>query len=854
MKTRTIISVLILLLISFTSCKKATIPSHEVRLLTSDSLRWSVSYKGKNYPATIPGTIHTDLMENGIIPDPFYRNNEQSIQWVADQIWTYSTTFDRGNIQNFDNATLIFDGLDTYAEVFLNGKPLLHEEGTNRANNMFRQWRFPLPKDLKEKGNILVVKFSPSMKKEMEAAKNIPYKLPDNRVFSRKAPYQSGWDWGPKLITCGIWKKVYIDLWNGFTIDNIQLKQIELSKRKGELEVVSTIYATKNEQVDFVYYVDDSKMASKSISLKAGKNIIKEDIKIRNPEYWWPAGMGKQKLYTVRVEVENDRFFTSHEDKWGFRTIELRKVKDKIGESFEFVVNDIPVFMKGTNWIPVHSFTADGTNNDRYKELLLSAKKANMNMIRVWGGGIYENDLFYKLCDELGLLVWQDFIFACALYPGDHSFLNNFSKEAAYQIQRLRNHPSLALWCGNNEVKNGWDDWGWKDSYSDEVQKELDFNMKNLFNKLLPQIVAQNDNRPYHPSSPEWGWGHAESITHGDAHYWGVWWGEEPFDVWGPKTGRFMSEYGFQAYPEMSTIEKFTLPSERNLNSQVMKNHQKHQRGVQIIKKAMQQYAFIPDSLSDFVYVSQLVQAYGIGEAIEKHRMKRPHCMGTLYWQLNDCWPVASWSSIDYFGNWKALHYKVKEKFEPTIIATDKMDPQTYHIYVITDLLKNINGELQIQELDYSGNIKHQITQSVQAKANSSTFVYEYKCDQTNDDSKWIRIQLNDKKGRLVAQKILLFDSRFIPNEAKEFKYDVVKKGGNYEITFTTDFYTKGVMISNESNVKGTYSDNYFDLMPNEVKKVIFIPAQSNSKKITFQVKTYNEVSSKVFSIPDIQR
>ncbi|HNX21915.1 MAG TPA: glycoside hydrolase family 2 protein [Bacteroidales bacterium] len=847
MKTKSFIGILFLSLFIFNSCKKTSVPSHEMRLLTSDSLKWVVTYNGKNYPATVPGTIHNDLKDNGIIEDPFYRNNENSVQWVSNKVWIYTAIFDKGSIGLYENGALVFDGLDTYAEVFLNGEQLKAEDGTKQTNNMFRQWRFPLPKNLKETHNVLTVKFSPSVPKEVAAAQKIPYKLPDNRVFSRKAPYQTGWDWGPKLITCGIWQKVYLDLWNGFKIDNIHLKQTELTKRKGVVEVASTIYASKSEKVDLNFYVDGSKIGSKSVSLKAGKNVIKEPVKVRNPEYWWPAGMGSHKLYTVKVEVENDRYFTSKEDKFGFRTIELRKVKDKIGESFEFIVNGVPVFMKGANWIPVHSFPTEKENNQRYKDLLLSAKEANMNMIRVWGGGIYENDRFYELCDELGLLVWQDFIFACALYPGDQAFIHNVTKEAEYQIQRLRNHPSLALWCGNNEVKNGWDDWGWKDAYSLDVQKELDFNLKNLFNQLLPNLVAQNDNRPYHPSSPEWGWGHPECLTHGDSHYWGVWWGEEPFEVWGPKTGRFMSEYGFQAYPEISTIEKFTLPSDRNLNSIVMRNHQKHPRGVQIIKKAMQQYAFIPDSLQDFVYVSQLVQAYGIGEAIEKHRMKNPHCMGTLYWQLNDCWPVASWSSIDYYGNWKALHYKVKEKFEPTIIATDKKDLQTYDIYIVTDLLKKQTGELFIEEMNYSGQILHQEKHSVEVKPNSSTLVFTYHSNPDLSDSKLLKISFKDKKGKVIAQKLMIYDMRFIPNEAKNFKYEVIKKGNKYEITFTTDYFIRGVMISTNPSVKGKYSDNYFDLFSGEKKKVIFTPTKSGTKAIQFKVKTYNEVGGKVF-------
>lgn len=845
MKIKSVFILVILIPFFFGSCRKNTLlPSHEIRSLSSDSVSWVFNHNGRNYPANVPGTIHTDLQENKLISDPFFGTNEQTVQWVSGRVWTYSTTFDAGNCNLYENATLVFDGLDTYAEVYLNGKPLNHTEGSQVTNNMFRQWRFPLPKELKEKGNTLMVKFLPSVPKEEALAKKLPYKLPDNRVFSRKAPYQSGWDWGPKLITAGMWKKVYIDLWNQFAIDKIVIKQTELTKKRGVLEVKTTVQSNIEGSVELNYYLDDRRIETKKTSLKKGENVVSETITLRNPEFWWPAGMGKHKRYQVKVTVENDKITDSKESFWGFRTIQLVQTKDEIGESFEFVVNGVPVFMKGANWIPLHSFPVEKKYDKKYRELLQASRDANMNMIRVWGGGIYEHDVFYDICDELGLLVWQDFMFACALYPGDPAFIDNVSKEAEYQIQRIQNHPCIALWCGNNEVKNGWEDWGWKDSYTKEQQTEIDQNLKFLFNKLLPNIVAKYDNRSYHPSSPTYGWGHPESFTEGDAHYWGVWWGEEPFEVWGPKTGRFMSEYGFQAYPEMSTIEKYTDVKDRNLLSAAMKNHQKHPRGVQIIKKAMKQYFCIRDSIHDFVYISQLVQAYGIGEAIEKHRMKRPHCMGSLYWQLNDCWPVASWSSIDYYGNWKALHYKVREKFAPTIIATDKKNSQTYDIYLVTDLLKKMEGTLVIEELSYSGEIIKSEKIEVTATPNSSTMVYTFHCQPEAENANLLKIQFLDKKGKLVAEKVEIYDMTFMPNEAKEFQFMVTKKGSSYEISFQTDYFIKGIMISTSPNILGKYSDNYFDLLPNEIKRIQFTPARGVKEPIEFEFKYYNELFS----------
>jgi len=678
---------------------------------------WSFAYENQLYSATIPGCIHTDLMNIGIIPDPFYRCNEDSVQWVSDSIWVYSTTFSGKEINKFKHAEIVFSGLDTYAEVYLNGAQLLHTEGSNLCDNMFRPWRFPLPKALKKKDNELIIKFLPSKKINQEKAKQLPYTLPDNRVFTRKAPYQSGWDWAPELVTCGIYKPVKIVAWNDFYVENIECVQRDLTDDKGVIEIIATILSDKEVRVNMWVKEKGIKQKTEGV-IYPGVNKISQIIEIENPELWWPNGLGSQTLYDFNIHISTHKLFKV---RWGFRTIELVQEKDDIGESFYFKINNIPVFMKGANWIPAHSFVSEMSNEKgqaRYKHLLESCKDANMNMIRVWGGGIYENDYFYNLCDELGLLVWQDFMFACALYPADSAFLYNVKKEAEFQVKRLSRYPCLALWCGNNEVKNGWEDWGWQRNYTTEQRIEIGKNLHTLFNELLPGVVQTNDNRPYHPSSPLWGWGHPECLTEGDSHYWGVWWGEEPFEVWLPKTGRFMSEYGFQSYPQMSTIELFTLPEDRYLESPVMKNYQKHPRGVPIINRAMEQYAYIPDSLEEYVKISQEIQAYGIGKAIEAHRLKRPYCMGTLYWQLNDCWPVASWSSIDFYGNWKLLHHTVKEKFAPVIVATEELENGTTNIYVINDLLHDIEGDIIVTHVDGTTAII-----PFHAEANSSTLV-----------------------------------------------------------------------------------------------------------------------------------
>lgn len=565
---------------------------------------WTLNPQEENLPASVPGFVHTDLMTNGLIPDPFYGTNEDSVQWVDKQEWVYATCVSRRYLPEGDSLWIVFEGLAGRALISL---------GRNTpffVDNMFVTYSLPLPEF--EDSLDIWIHLSPLNDADQEVAYGIP--LPDRRAFTRIAPYQQGWDWGPKLQTCGIWKPVYIT-----------------NKSQSELK-----------------------------------------------------------------EPSENNSFCSFSSDWN--KIELRQEQDSIGQSFTFYRDGKPIFIKGTNWIPVHSFPVDDkANRDRYRTLLCSAKEAGFNMIRVWGGGIYEHDYFYDLCDSLGIMVWQDFIFAGTPYPDSPDMLQSIREEARQQVSRIAKHPCVVLWCGNNEVKNGWEDWGWQGQFNwtPEQRARLEKAMDTIFGysctssntsttSILAQAVHDHDplQRPYITTSPLYGWGHPECVTHGDSHYWGVWWGEEPFEKYAEKTGRFMSEYGFQSYPMISTLNRVIPKEQLYIDSPAMRNHQKHPRGVQIIEKAMRQYyGFDSKSLSleDFCYVSQLLQAWGTGYGIFQHIKQQPHCMGTLYWQLNDCWPVASWSSIDFYGNWKALHYRAKELYADDVDL--KKWEQYYNVY-----------------------------------------------------------------------------------------------------------------------------------------------------------------------------
>lgn len=570
-----------------------TISAQNISIELNRNWQFKNQKENKWYKATVPGTVHTDLLANKLIPDPFYRDNESKLQWIDKADWEYKTFFDVDNITFAkQNIELIFDGLDTYADVYLNGKLIL------QANNMFRGWNVFVKASIKKANNILLIKFYSAQNKVDSIAKaRLPFVLPDNnRVYVRKAQFQFGWDWGPKFVGCGIWKGIRLNSWNG--------------------------------------------------------------VRIRP---------------TYTIEKNN---------------VKLIQQKDAIGTSFYFEKNGKPIYCKGANWIPADIFLPKVTK-DVYRKLLLKAKEANMNMLRVWGGGVYESDDFYDLCDSLGIMIWQDFMFAGGMYPGDEAFINNVREEVKYQINRLKHHPCIVLWCGNNEIDEAWHNWGWQNQFNlhgtDSAEVWNDY--KRLFEDSLKNWVNKYDgSRPYVSTSPKFGWGHQESITEGDSHYWGLWWGLEDWEVFENKTGRFISEYGMQAMPNWNTVKSFTGSSDRYLYSPVIQSHQKAGDGFKKLNHYLTRY-FIDSqklsrlSLEDYTYLTQCLQYYILRNSIATHRSKYPANMGTLLWQLNDCWPVASWSITDYSRQPKAAWYAVKEAYrDDAMPARESVYPKDHKL------------------------------------------------------------------------------------------------------------------------------------------------------------------------------
>ncbi len=528
----------------------------------------------KWYTAKVPGTVHTDLLANKLIPDPFYRDNEKKLQWVDRENWEYRTTFlVNSKLGNRKNCELVFDGLDTYAEVFLNGKLVLS------ANNMFRQWRVNIKKLLKPENHLLIRFLSAKNRVDSLAKAALPVVLPDNpRVYVRKAQYHFGWDWGPVFITSGIWKNVYLQAFD---------------EPVTEKQIVST------------------------------------------------------------------------------RKVELVQESDSIGKSFYFKIDGKPVYMKGANYIPADVFLTRTKKND-YRKIVLAAKAANMNMLRVWGGGIYENDEFYDLCDQYGIFIWQDFMFAGGMVPADEAFFDNVREEIKYQVNRIKHHSCIVLWCGNNEVEEAWHNWDWQQTFNLHGTDSVKIwdAYKRLFQDSIPVWVTRYDGtRPYISTSPLNSQADRQSLLQGDFHYWGVWWGLEDIETYGKNIPRFLSEYGMQAMPNYTTTLEYTSPRDRWLFSDVLKIHQKHPVGYQTIQNYLHRYMLDSNkvkqlSLENYTYLTQCFQYYCLKNAIAMQRSAYPENMGTLVWQLNDCWPVCSWSITDYSRQPKAAWYAVKEAYK----------------------------------------------------------------------------------------------------------------------------------------------------------------------------------------------
>ncbi len=840
-----------------TTAANAGVPS-TVRENLNTNWEFSESGHEKWCPAVVPGCVHTDLMNSKLIPDPFYGTNEADLQWIGKSDWLYRTSFDvPQDLLAKGNIDLVFKGLDTYADVYLNGSLILS------ADNMFREWRVPVKALLRETGNKMVIRFRDVFGVDMPKLESAPFQLldqPNNdqsdtmlAMYSRKAQFEFGWDWGARLVTCGIWRNVFLEGWYNYRLDNVQILQSDVSKASADIRAVFNITADKNTAANLSVDVNGREYSRQKVALAPGDNSIPLTFVIEKPDLWWTNGLGTHYLYDFNCTVSDTNGFADSKDyKIGIRSLEVVREKDEYGMSFYVKLNGVPVFMKGANYIPQDNFL-NRVTPERYGHIIRSAAAAHMNILRVWGGGIYENNEFYDLCDSNGILVWQEFMFACAMYPSDPAFLENVRQEAIQNVVRLRNHPSILLFCGNNEDVVGWYQWGQKEKYSKNVQREFEADMHELYQVLLPEVVKEYDpGTYYHYTSPSAGFNDVPP-SDGDIHYWGVWHGHEPFSSFNTNIARFVSEYGFQSYPEMSTIRKFAAPQDMQLHSAVMLSHQRcmadnrkdKEYGNRLIQTYMEKHYRQPKDFPSYVYVSQVLQAEGDKAAMEAHRRNMPYCMGSMYWQIDDCWPVASWSSIDYYGNWKALQYYAEREYRTFLISQVETD-DSLEFYVASDSLAPVDGKLRISVIDFNGRVVFSRDFPVTVEPDSSAMYVKVAEDDLVGDADKSNIVLIS---RLVSGDRVLADNTFLFKEPKDLslkkpqlKITAVKDGEGYSLSLESNTFAMDVRLSLDDH-NGFFSDNYFDLCPGETKMLEF-KTKENIDDIAKELKIMSLVDS----------
>jgi beta-mannosidase len=797
---------------------------------------------GEWLPATVPGGAHTDLLALGRIPDPFAGDNERRVQWVAEADWEYRYQFAvEPKLLRQPYIWLVCDGLDTLATVSLNGRELGH------TANMFRQYRWDVKPLLKADGNDLRIVFDSPV--HFATAQQASRPLPGvsqaiaGGPHLRKAPCQFGWDWGPQLPPVGIWKEIRLEAFESARLTEVHLRQFHVNGTvRVEARVAVEDWTSGLSAHLQVTAPGDAGHTGGAVSTTSAALASATDnrlaLEIKDPKLWWPNGWGNQPLYQVQVQLhrsgemaDNGHPLDEKTYQLGLRTIELRQEPDEWGRSFTFVVNGRPLFAKGSNWIPADSFPTR-LSEAALEGLIRSAAEAHQNMLRVWGGGFYEDERFYDLCDRYGILVWQDLIFSCSIYPLDEpGFVENVRAEVVENIRRLRHRASLALWCGNNEMEWGWADWHWDKPDLQDLKAAYD----RFFHHTLPEWCAAEDpDHAYWPSSPSSGvpFEDPNGQHQGDSHYWDVWHGRKPFTAYRSQYPRFMSEFGFQALPPLETIRTFAAEPDWNMTSYVMEQHQKNASGNALMVGQMLDTFRLPSDFESLVYLSMVLQAEGIRYGVEHWRRHTRRVAGTLYWQLNDCWPVASWSSLDYFGRWKALHYAARRFYSPLLLSIEDAPPRQ-SIFVSSDLLEAWQGSVNWALTTLDGKTLASGQKAVHVEPLGMTAVEEIDFSGFLDDDSRRELAFVAElcqNGRCLATQTAFFaPTKHLPLADPQIQADVtleeapVDAGVGQEGLLAIELSARSLARLVECSLTGAdvvFSDNYFDLPAHKAVRI----------------------------------
>lgn len=787
-------------------------------------------------PIKIPGDNYSALLEARIIPHPYKGQNELDVQWIGRETWVFSYLFnvDKSFISEKE-IILHIDSLDTIAEIRINNIVV------GQSDNMFIRHKYDVTNLLVEDENEIIIILFSAEKTAEERSKKLHYEIPHtlspvqsmHRNLVRKVQCHSGWDWGPCLMVSGIYGNIYLRADSIGRIDYFFTRILRLEGDKNLWKIFVTVELHSLKESNIELRVDMSELdISKSIQmiLNKGNNLAVIDLTIENPKLWWPVGYGEQHLYNLTVSTPVEK----QTKRIGFREIEIITEGDDIGRSMIFRVNGRDIFCKGANWIPIDALPSLQTS-ERYERLLSDAIEANMNMVRVWGGGQYESETFYKLCDEKGILIWQDFMFSCALYPTNPEFLASVEKEITHQVKRLKDHPCIAIWCGDNEDVGALN---WFDVSMLNRERYLNDYIK--LNTLIRNIVTKIDpDRKWWPSSPCAGEDDYSDNWHddskGDMHYWSVWHEGKPFEVYYEVIPRFCSEFGFQSFPSLETVKTYAETDQWDVNSLAMEHHQKNINGNEIITNTITRYFKKPDSFEEFLYLSQVNQTYAIKTAVEYWRSKRPICMGILYWQLNDLWPVASWSSIEYSGKWKLLHHAAKKFYQPIHIVVYSNDNySTFEIWGINDTSQRFECLLDINFINFAGKSINKQQLSIELNPEASTLIKEF-------NSK-VQLPFNKEEGFLHISSnntSLYLENTFFFTQPVHCKLEPATVNFEIKITPSSDFSIKlstdkpAFFVTLEIlNIKGKFSENGFTLIPNQIRIVFFSPESRSMIKL----------------------
>lgn len=805
-------------------------------------------------PAIVPGTVQTDLLNLNAIKDPFWGANANSIEWINQLDWEYEKRFslDSANLEK-QVATLVFEGLDTYADIYLNGQFLQH------CDNMHRTWRISCKPHLKLGENTLSIRFPSLIQQALRYYQASPYELSsgndDAKIklspYVRKAGYHFGWDFAPRILTTGIWRPVYLELWDKAKIDGFYTQALHLQEDEAQMQVIVQVDVAVAGRYQLNVFMDGNRMMESTRNLDKGKQEVHIQFSMRKPRFWWPNGMGEAYRYACTVllkkEGENLQRKTA---KIGIREIKLHNESDEFGHNFFFEVNGFaehqggPIFVKGANMVPADVFLP--RSKDKELKLVYDAAAVGMNMLRVWGGGVYASDAFYDACDSLGIMVWQDLMFACMMYPLEADFLENALQEVEENAVRLRSHPALALWCGNNEIEVAWKNWGWQKEfgYSDEFAAKFWGNYVDFFQQKAPNLLnSLNPAIDYISTSPLSNWGKQENFQHHNMHYWGVWHGTDSIPQFADYVPRFMSEYGFQSWPSASTLAKYSDPSTWGLDREEILSRQKSYKGNTPILKEMASLYGKPKDFSSFLILSQYVQREAMRIAITSQRLKTPFCMGTLFWQLNDCWPGPSWSTINFDGSWKPAHYDLQRLYAPILLAAEVKNDSIRISIVSEKEIPSCNLQLRMKSLNGNVLADYQRVISLKKGANVYLEIPQNALLGSIDPRKdFLEVVLHASRKSIANTLLFWGPPKQLALEDPNFSYQVASTNEGFQLKLEARTLVKDMEIQ-FVNAEAKLSDNFFDLAPEQIKIVEIQSAEIKSEKELLQKLRFRDLS-----------